>query len=209
MIGNRKLHPGEHLVEYDLSKKFNVSRSSIREALTMLERDQLIERIPNQGAKVRNFTPKEIYHLYDAIYGLEFLAMEKAIVIMTDEHIEILNNILQDQKISVEREEVKEYYELNEKFHDYIFGITENTFLIEVYQNLLRIALPFRLLTFAQGDNMRLSYEEHKKQTEGLKKGDLSISEKATKDQKERALKSLKNLFPEEDTKCLITQEKL
>lgn len=199
LIGKRILHPGEHLVENNLVEKFQASRSSVREALSMLERDKLVERIPYQGVKVRNFSSKEIHDLYDTIYGLELLAMEKAISKVTTHDIMELNIILEKQKVTLEEKQVELYYELNEEFHQKLFLITENTFLLDLYNYLYRIVRPFRLLTFAQGDNMLSSYEEHVKQIEALKNKNLSKGSTAINDQKNRALKSLQLLFPKED----------
>lgn len=199
LIGKRILHPGEHLVESYLVEKFKASRASVREALSMLERDKLVERIPYQGVKVRIFSSKEIHDLYDTIYGLESLAMETAITKTTTEHIEKLEAILAKQKIAIAAREVEDYYKLNEEFHQCIFTIADNTFLLDLYHRLHRIVRPFRLLTLAQGNNMQSSFEEHVAQKEALKNNDLSIGTLAISEQKERSLKSLKLLFPEED----------
>jgi|SRR5690625_426830 len=199
MIGKRILHPGQHLVESDLTKRFGVSRSSVREALTILEKDHLVERIPYHGARVSNFTSEDIRHLYDAIYGLELLAMERAMDNVNKKHINDLNHILEKQKTAIEEGAIEKYYNLNEEFHKYIFQITNNPFLVELYQYLHRMVRPFRLLTLTQGNNMQFSYEEHNRQKVALEKGDLKLGAKATNEQKNRALKSLKIIFLEED----------
>ncbi|MDX6562330.1 MAG: GntR family transcriptional regulator, rspAB operon transcriptional repressor [Gaiellales bacterium] len=52
MIQNLDIAPGERLVEQDLSERFQVSKTPIREALLLLEKDRLIEIVPHTGATV-------------------------------------------------------------------------------------------------------------------------------------------------------------
>ncbi|HST39071.1 MAG TPA: GntR family transcriptional regulator [Conexibacter sp.] len=52
LIQNLDLPPGERLVEQDLSERFGVSKTPIREALLLLEKDRLIEMVPHTGATV-------------------------------------------------------------------------------------------------------------------------------------------------------------
>lgn len=52
LIQGLDLAPGERLVEQDLSERFGVSKTPIREALLLLEKDRLIEMVPHTGATV-------------------------------------------------------------------------------------------------------------------------------------------------------------
>jgi DNA-binding GntR family transcriptional regulator len=52
LIQSLEMPPGTRLVEQDLSDRFGVSKTPIREALLLLEKDQLIEMVPHNGATV-------------------------------------------------------------------------------------------------------------------------------------------------------------
>jgi DNA-binding GntR family transcriptional regulator len=196
-IGNRILHPGQHLVEAVLAEEFNSSRAPVREALLMLERDGLVQRVPHHGVMVKRFTRKEIYELYDVIYRLEEIAMEKAIVKITQADMEKLEDILASQQQAVSTEDVQSYYDLNEEFHKAIFSICGNRVLSEMYASLRRSARPFRMLSMAQGSNLSSSLQEHQKQLEALRKLDKESGKLAIKEQETRSLRSLEILFPE------------
>jgi DNA-binding GntR family transcriptional regulator len=56
--------PGERLKEIELAERFAVSRTAIREAVSILERDGLVERIPRIGARVRVISPEDIEELF-------------------------------------------------------------------------------------------------------------------------------------------------
>jgi len=196
-IGKGLLHPGEHLVETVLANEYNTSRAPVREALLMLERDRLVQRIPHHGFVVKRFTRKQIHELYDVLYRLEEIAIIKAIRSRTDEDLETLEQLLANQRAAVEAKDVPAYYELNEEFHNLIFSIAGNETLSDLYLSLHRPAKPFRLLSLAQSDNLNRSFSEHAMQVEAIRSRDEEAALSAIREQEIRALRSLDLLFPE------------
>ena len=65
MIMTGELRPGEKLVEADLCRGLAISRASIREALRIMEKERLIELIPNRGPFVAKLGRKEIEDIHD------------------------------------------------------------------------------------------------------------------------------------------------
>ena len=68
------LKPGEPLQENTLAQQLSVSRSPIREALMLLERERLIVTRLNRPAVVRRPTPREINQIYTIRAALEGVA---------------------------------------------------------------------------------------------------------------------------------------
>ena len=62
----RRLAPGEWLRETDLADSFAVSRTVVRQALQRLAQHQLIELIPNRGARVPLPELADITHVFEA-----------------------------------------------------------------------------------------------------------------------------------------------
>lgn len=60
MIVGGALTPGERLVEQSLAQRLQVSRTPIRFALGILEREGLLGRSPSGGYLVRAFSPKQL-----------------------------------------------------------------------------------------------------------------------------------------------------
>jgi len=65
MIMTGELRPGQKLIEADLCHDLEISRASIREALRIMEKERLIELIPNRGPFVAKLGWKEIEEIHD------------------------------------------------------------------------------------------------------------------------------------------------
>src|SRR3989442_3218341 len=68
---DREFDPGEPLTELELSRRFRVSRTPVREALAKLERDHLVRVVPKKGAFVRTLSHDELRDLYEVREELE------------------------------------------------------------------------------------------------------------------------------------------
>ncbi len=72
-IFERTLKPGDHIQERELTPLLNTSRTPLREALGLLERDGLVQYVPNRGWFVTKYTPPEIKEIFAIRCGLENL----------------------------------------------------------------------------------------------------------------------------------------
>lgn len=185
------LHPNEHLIETVIAEEFNTSRAPVREALLMLEKDRLVKRVPHHGFVVKKFSREEIHQLYDATFRLEEITMEKAILKITDSDIIRIEEILEKQCEAIEEGDIVRYYDLNEEFHVTLLSIANNQFITEMHQSLRRSARPLSMLNMGQGNNLFLSYQEHRSQVDALKKRDKEAAIAAIREQESRSLKTL------------------
>ena len=88
-----KLVPGERLMENQLAEKLGVSRTPVREALRMLELENLVELVPRKGAQVLDMTEKDIVNILEIRSALEGLATSLACKKMTKECLQQLKNM--------------------------------------------------------------------------------------------------------------------
>lgn len=59
-----QVKPRERLIEKDLHAQFNVSRFSVRKAISELARKGLVEIVPQKGARVIDISEKEVEDNY-------------------------------------------------------------------------------------------------------------------------------------------------
>ena len=82
-----RLRPGERLLENQLAEELGVSRTPIREALRMLEIENLVDLIPRKGAQVRDMSEKDIKDVLEIRKVLEELASGLAAENITKQQI--------------------------------------------------------------------------------------------------------------------------
>ena len=76
-IVDGRLTPGQRLKEIPLAEQLGVSRGPIRDALRLLERDGLIEVIPNRGAVVPEVHALDVLEVYALRASFGSLALQK------------------------------------------------------------------------------------------------------------------------------------
>ena len=131
-----KLVPGERLMENQLAEKLGVSRTPVREALRMLELENLVELVPRKGAQVLDMSEKDIVNILEVRSALEGLATALACKKMTPEDLQQLKDLEADFEKAVTENEVERFVDIDEDFHDMIFAATENDKLINIFRNL-------------------------------------------------------------------------
>lgn len=155
-----KLIPGERLMENQLAEKLGVSRTPVREALRMLELENLVELVPRKGAQVLDMTEKDIVNILEIRSALEGLATSLACKKMTKECLQQLKNMEVDFERAVAENDVDRFVDIDEDFHDVIFQATENDKLIQMFRNL-RIQLYRYRMAQAKNDNSMSTIVAH------------------------------------------------
>ena len=131
-----KLVPGERLMENQLAEKLGVSRTPVREALRMLELENLVELVPRKGAQVLDMSEKDIVNILEVRSALEGLATSVACKKMSKEDLQQLKNMEVDFEKAVAENDVEHFVDIDEDFHDLIYAATENDKLINIFRNL-------------------------------------------------------------------------
>ena len=68
------LKPGEKIVDSELAKRFNVSRTPVREAIQILEGQKLVYVVPGRATVVADIDPADIEKCYRTLAELQGLA---------------------------------------------------------------------------------------------------------------------------------------
>ena len=131
-----KLAPGERLMENHLAEKLGVSRTPIREALRMLEIENLVELVPRKGAQVLDMSEKDIRDVLEVRGVLEALGVRLACQKMSSEQMQELELCQRDFIQAYEENDYEKTAVCDEKFHNTIFQATGNEKLIQIVNNL-------------------------------------------------------------------------
>ena len=132
-----ELVEGERIQELRIAAELDVSRGSVREALLLLERTQLIEIYPRRGAIVSEMSAMQVRALFDMASLLLGYLMQRMADSYRSHEAERIQLLLQQLDIEVKANHT-------EKFYDLIFqslaqqdDIVANPYLMRVYHELL------------------------------------------------------------------------
>ena len=167
------------LTEQAVCKRYNVSRTPVREALRQLEADGLIENIPNRGAYVTGLSKRDISDLFDLRALFEVQAVEWAIKRMGSEDIDSLAEVMEFMEFYTLKEDAAKVLSFNSRFHILIYEGTGNRKLqrsLEVYQTYLKYSAPHR--SYTESD-LKTILEEHRAIYEAFESRNAAAGRKA------------------------------
>jgi DNA-binding GntR family transcriptional regulator len=126
-IFNGKFAPNERLREETLAEFLRVSRGPIREALGQLEREGLVVKEPNRGARVARLSRKDLDEVHSLRMALEKLAVREAVRNAEARHIEELESVVQAMIAALERGITpQEAARLDVRFHEVLYESTKH-----------------------------------------------------------------------------------
>lgn len=138
-IIHNRLKQGQCLSENDLAKQYEMSRTPIREAIRMLEKEGYVSIHNGVGIFVKHITNKEVHDLYEVRAALECLAVRMAIDHIHAEDIEMLRAEWLKAKQSIEQGgSVSEELvgALDFKLHFMIIERCDNQYLKDLYDGI-------------------------------------------------------------------------
>ena len=158
-------YPPEHrLTEEELCKRFEVSRSPVREALRVLTSEGFIKKLPNRSYVVKQYSIEEIEELYEVRLALELYTVErlagKDLPTQDQSELEDLKHTWAAlQKESSKKAE--EFAILDTLFHDTLARALGNTSLLRSLRAINERLTLFRMLDFESPERAEKTCRQH------------------------------------------------
>ncbi|UCB48170.1 MAG: GntR family transcriptional regulator [Deltaproteobacteria bacterium] len=143
MISSYRFLPGKWINVERLAKDLGVSRTPVWQAMMDLEKEGLVEHIPNQGIRMAEMTLQMAYDLYTVRGLLEGLAGRFAAENINKRTVGRLESIIGEQKKMVENQDVVGYSKSDFRFHGLIYETCGNWLLRDLLENIKARARPF------------------------------------------------------------------
>ncbi|MBO9376272.1 FCD domain-containing protein [Sphingomonas histidinilytica] len=193
-IVNGELTPGTHLQEQAIGNLTGTSRTPVREALKLLQREQLVLYSPNRGYVVRRFSLKDILDAFDVRATLEGmvcrLVATKGLSAEADAKLSEVDEEMRQVAFGTtwgERASFR-WFDLNGYFHKLLIEEADNPMLASVIIQTQRLPLIFdsnqRLRSavqvsrmFGEEDTQR-SYRDHKAIVSAIRARDAGEAER-------------------------------
>jgi DNA-binding GntR family transcriptional regulator len=131
------VEPGARLTEADLTRMFNVSRSTMRAVLVRLAQEGYVTSEVNRGVRTRSFSVEEAADILEARETLESALAGKAAERATEEEIRELRRTLEAMEDCKSRGDQAGYSRGNRRFHQQVKQAAHQQTLARAYDALL------------------------------------------------------------------------
>lgn len=171
-------HPEEvRLDERKLSQELGVSRTPIREALTLLEQEGFVRSVPRRGIFVIRKSKREIVDMILVWAALESMAARLAATRATEDETSALRAMFHDFENGKPAEHMNEYSEANISFHQALIRLGRCDLIVDMTQNLFLHVRAIRALTIRQDNRADRSIHDHMRIIDALEARDPDLAE--------------------------------
>lgn len=167
-----RLKPGTKLTEDNMSKIFNVGRTTIRSALLRLSQDHIVEMEPNKGAYIASPSPREAKDILQARALIEVAIVKDVMKNARAEDYALMRKIVSAEQNKVDHEEIVEGIRLSGDFHLLLAKISNNITL----QRIANTLVPQTSLVIVQyevAESPKCSHVEHFALIDAMENGDV------------------------------------
>ncbi len=170
------------LDERDLAGKLGVSRTPIREALTRLEHEGLVESVARRGYFIVRKSKEELVEIITVWAALESMAARLITQRAGDDEIASLRTIFSTFENGHVFAKLDEYSEANLRFHQRIIELSRSETLIKSADALLIHVRSIRHRTIAEDHRFERSIVDHMQIIEALEARDAELAERLVRD---------------------------
>lgn len=175
-IATGVLLPGTHLDEVELARRFGVSRTPIREAISLLSGEGLVESRPRRGAVVAQVSPHRLIEMFEVMAELEAMCVRLAARRVTDDELGEIQAAHEACRLAAASRDTDAYFYANERFHFALYSASHNEFLAEQAAALQRKLRPYRRLQLRVRNRLKGSFSEHQSVLDALRAGDAEAA---------------------------------
>lgn len=147
-----RLAPGEKLVQEQLAGELGVSRTPVREALTVLTREGLVRAVHGSGYVVSDLSDQDIAEVSEVRERLETMALQQACGRLTPlQRVHVEAAI--EEMAAADPADAGLHFELNRRFHQALIAPCGNHFLLTLIGQLWDHPVNRRITrSYIQGD---------------------------------------------------------
>jgi len=167
---------GERIIDKKLAEELGVSRSMVRQVLTILVKEELLIMIPRNGFYVREITRKEIEEIYNVRKTLEVYVTELAVPKISSRDISEAEEVFKKAKRDLEKDEVKSFIEADILLHKLLLDNCGNEPLRKMINEYNDKYAFYRVVDLSRIERAKESYFEHYEIFEAVKEKKVQLS---------------------------------
>ena len=176
------LAPGSSLDETEIARRFNVSRTPVREALRQLAASGLVDSRAHRGAVVARPSVERMTEMFEAMGELEAICAGLAAERMAPAERHALEAIHEELRVLSSAGNPDRFNEVNEHFHNAIYAGSQNAYIAEITLSTRVRVQPFRRAQFRNLGRLAKSHAEHDRVVMAIMRGDHVSAAAAMRD---------------------------
>ena len=190
-----ELTPGERINEVFISLRLGISRAPIREAIRVLESENLVDTFERRGSFIKEITIRDVDEVYLVLSLLEGPICRLATENLTAEQERKLNSLLRRLKRALEKKEFAKSRLMFRDFHHLMARASDNQLLIKIRLSM-RIQEEIFHRAYKQDEtSLTKAFSEHQAIGQAVIERDAARAEllmnEHVRNARERALKGL------------------
>ena len=184
LIGHMDIYHSDpiRLDERALAEQLGVSRTPVREAISRLEQEGLVQNIARRGSFVIRKTKQEILDIVDVWAALESMSARLATSRASDEEIAQLRKNFTSFDGAEARAHIDEYSDTNIDFHQTIIKLGKSDLILQMADQLFFHMRAIRTSTIKDRDRVAESVMDHTRIIEAIEDRDASHAEQLVRD---------------------------
>lgn len=190
-----ELKPKTRLMEIHLADEMGVSRTPVREAIRLLEKEGLVITYPRRGAVVAHMTVKDMEDVLEIRETLDIFAVKKACDNANSDTISLLEERMEAFKEAVKGNDSKTIVEADEAFHRVIYECADNPKLIVIINGLKEQMYRYRFEYIKESTMLKNLMEEHELILNGIKSRDKEFVARIMKAHLDNQYSTVKRLI--------------
>jgi DNA-binding GntR family transcriptional regulator len=131
-----RLRAGADLNSVELARRFDTSRTPVREALLMLEKAGLVEIESRRRPRVRRWSRAEVRELYLVRAALYALVAEQIVANSSDDELKLLSACYEELATAAEAHDLERFFAANVAFREIEARICHNSQLRQILDSL-------------------------------------------------------------------------
>lgn len=213
-IVEARLGAGTPLSQNKLASRMGVSRTPVREALLRLERDGLVQRLPESGFAVATITPDEVHEACDLLDVLDSYVYRRAAETLSKAELGDLLELASSLVDSAESGDADAWREADQRYHAVVMEAAKNRFVAQSLQQTRRRVQRFWLQKPHFDGRLRTCSQDHVALAQAMLDDDADLLAQTVHAHIERLranvlarLESAGSLLPVADPLAVVTRQ--
>ncbi|WP_336787599.1 GntR family transcriptional regulator [Paenibacillus sp. MMO-177] len=177
--------PGSMLSENELAAQLGMSRTPVRAAISLLEREGLVGSYRGRGVMVKEVSAHEFSEMYEVLVSMQLFVLDTAAKRQLKFDIAAMEQVLEQQQSALEQKDFYGYYNSTLQFTETILKTIHNESMLqimELYRGRYVFSTVSYRIKYPQYQPSR-SIQTNRSILEAIKNGDIAAAKAAVASQ--------------------------